>query len=124
MKGSCLCNAVQYQFNAEPGRVMCCHCNQCRKQSGHFFAAIPVLNSELMVSGEVQWYASSDRARRGFCPNCGSFLFWKHLDEDTTSVSMGSLDGTTGLKLEQHIFMAFKGDYYEINDGLPQHDVV
>ena len=68
----------------------------------------------------MRWYRSSEMAQRGFCPSCGSFLFWKHADDPHTSFSLGSLDAPTGLKLEKHIFTAGKGDYYEITDGLPQ----
>ena len=57
---------------------------------------------------------------RGFCGICGSFLFWKRGDEGLTSFSLGSLDSPTGLQLERHIFVADKGDYYTIDDGLPQ----
>jgi len=32
------------------------------------------------------------------------------------------LDGPTGLVLERHIFVAHKGDYYTIGDGLPQNE--
>ncbi len=35
-------------------------------------------------------------------------------------VAMGALDGPTGLRLARHIFVADKGDYYDIADGLPQ----
>jgi hypothetical protein len=35
---------------------------------------------------------------------------------------MGAFDGSTGLQLQRHIFVAEKGDYYSINDGLPQHE--
>lgn len=33
---------------------------------------------------------------------------------------MGAFDGPTGTTLAKHIFVAEKGDYYEIGDGLPQ----
>jgi hypothetical protein len=33
---------------------------------------------------------------------------------------MGAFDGTTGAKLSVHIFVADKGDYYDIADGVPQ----
>jgi hypothetical protein len=32
----------------------------------------------------------------------------------------GALDDPTGLRTERHIFVAHKGDWYEIADGLPQ----
>ena len=34
---------------------------------------------------------------------------------------MGAFDGTTGTKMHIHIFVADKGDYYDITDGLPQN---
>ena len=34
---------------------------------------------------------------------------------------MGAFDTPTGTHLAKHIFVADKGDYYEINDGLPQN---
>ncbi len=36
------------------------------------------------------------------------------------AISAGSLDAPTGVVLEKHIFVAEKGDYYPIADGLPQ----
>lgn len=33
------------------------------------------------------------------------------------SIGSGTIDGATGLTTAQHIFCAFKGDYYDIEDG-------
>jgi hypothetical protein len=33
---------------------------------------------------------------------------------------MGAFDGPTGTRLAKHIFVRDKGDYYDIDDGLPQ----
>lgn len=33
---------------------------------------------------------------------------------------MGAFDGSTHTKLSKHIFVADKGGYYDIDDGLPQ----
>ena len=38
------------------------------------------------------------------------------------SIGMGTVDEPTGLQLERHIYVDFKGDYYDIADGLPQED--
>jgi hypothetical protein len=35
---------------------------------------------------------------------------------------MGAFDDPTGTRLHMHIFTAEKGDYYDIADGLPQHE--
>ena len=34
---------------------------------------------------------------------------------------MGAFDAPTNTKLAIHIYVADKGDYYEITDGLPQN---
>ena len=120
MIGSCLCGQVRFQTNAAPEGIGCCHCAQCRKQSGHIWASAHVPDGELFVEGDVRWFQSSPKAKRGFCPTCGSFLFWKHLDDDHTSFALGALDNDGALALQRHIFTAEKGDYYDITDGLPQ----
>ena len=35
---------------------------------------------------------------------------------------MGSFDEPTHARLERHIFVADKGDYYDVADHLPQHE--
>ena len=122
-KGSCLCGAVQYQVTGDVAGLSVCHCSQCRKQSGHVWASGFVPDTALTITRDdgLKWYASSSTAERGFCGICGAFLFWRQHEEGTTSFSLGSLDGPTGLKLEKHIFVADQGDYYDISDGLPQH---
>ncbi len=122
ISGKCLCGDVSFTVDGPLGRVAACHCGQCRKQSGHYWASSSAALSDMAINGSVSWYEASKAAKRGFCPNCGSFLFWTAHDEDTISFSLGALDEPTGLKLESHIFVADKGDYYDIADGLPQHD--
>jgi hypothetical protein len=81
-----------------------------------------MLVTDYDIKGEVRWYASSATAKRGFCPTCGCFLFWKNNDEDAMSFSLGIIDGPTNLTLTRHIFTGDKGDYYEIADGVPQRE--
>lgn len=71
-------------------------------------------------SEHLRWYQSSASARRGFCGRCGSKLFWQALDRRSIDIAAGSFDLPTGLTLARHIFVADKGDYYQIADGLPQ----
>ena len=122
MKGSCNCGAVTFEVQGTPKAPSFCHCGQCRKQSGGVWSSAYVKDDALIIHGEPKWYASSAKAKRGFCPSCGAFLFWKMADDDTTSFSLGSIDGPTGLTLEKHIFVADKGDYYDIADGVQQEE--
>ena len=121
-KGSCLCGRVSFVVTGNLGAADACHCVQCRKQSGHYFASTNVPRAALAVTGEehVSWYQSSAKVRRGFCSSCGSTLFWDPPAMDWIGVAMGAFDAPTSAHLDRHIFVAEKGDYYEIADGLPQ----
>ncbi len=118
--GGCLCGAVRYVVAGPLRDVVACHCGQCRRTSGHHVAATSALREQVSINGEVRWYASSPGARRGFCPICGSNLFWEAADGGRLAISAGTLDAPTGLRLRGHIFVADKGDYYDIADWLPQ----
>ncbi|MFV1491693.1 GFA family protein [Phaeobacter sp. JH20_36] len=122
IRGSCLCGGIHYETSAQPQGASMCHCGQCRRQSGGIWSSARVPEAELMISGEVSWYAASPVAKRGFCARCGSFLFWKAEDGDAICFSLGSVEAPTGVSLEKHIFVADKGDYYDIADGVPQED--
>jgi len=118
--GHCLCGKIRFHGTYDDSHGLnACHCSQCRRWSGHVWAAI--LPKSMVIEGEPSWYRASDFARRGFCATCGSSLFWQRDGSDIIDVAAGALDNPTGLHLLGHIFVADKGDYYDISDGLPQH---
>ena len=122
-KGSCLCGAVSFEVAAPLHPPDACHCSQCRKQSGHYWASTDVARADLTIHGaeNLTWFRSSEKGRRGFCSTCGSVLFWDPLGKDLVGVAMGAFDQPTDTQLGIHIYVAEKGDYYEIADGLPQN---
>ena len=125
IKGSCLCKGVAFELSGTLRNSVACHCMQCRKTSGHYVSATQVEADQLQITEDetLVWYQSSPQAKRGFCARCGSSLFWRHeADNGATSVMSGTLDGETGLQTEKHIFVADKGDYYEIADNVPQEE--
>jgi hypothetical protein len=68
----------------------------------------------------VTWYRI-ENVRRGFCSICGASLFFDADGQDWIAIAMGAFDAPTETKLAMHIFVANKGDYYDIADGLPQN---
>lgn len=122
--GSCLCGSIRFTVSGELEAAVACHCVQCRKQSGHYFASTNVKRDRLRIEGEenLSWFQSSPNVRRGFCSKCGSWLFWDPPAKDWTSIAMGAFESPTATALERHIFVAEKGDYYELADGLPQNE--
>jgi len=124
VKGSCECQGVMFELTGELRDVVFCHCSQCRKTSGHYWAATQVSkgNLNLIKATSLSWYDSSDKARRGFCSVCGSSMFYERKGIDKISVSAGSLEIPTSLDRMRHIYVASKGDYYDISDELPQFE--
>lgn len=120
MQGRCLCGNVTFRINGPVTHAGYCHCAECRRQSGHYWASATVSDSAIIIAGDVSWYAASTFAKRGFCARCGTFLFWRADNADEVGFSLGAIEGQTGIVMEKHIFTAEKGDYYQITDGLPQ----
>jgi hypothetical protein len=121
-EGGCLCGAVRFRARGALRGVVYCHCSQCRRQTGHYYAATNVADIDLTVEGKecVTWFRASGFASRGFCATCGSALFWKRDGADDISVMAGAFDQPSGLAGDCHIFVSDKADYYDIADGLPQ----
>jgi hypothetical protein len=69
-------------------------------------------------SRSVAEYTTPGGGQRGFCPTCGSSLYFR-IDGDF-SVEAGSVNTPSGGHMSRHIFTADKGDYYTLTDGLPQ----
>jgi hypothetical protein len=125
--GGCLCGAVRYEVRGPLREVLICHCEECRRWHGHVSATTAAAREDLVMLSErgLRWIDSprSDAgARRGFCGECGSSLFWDPPRRATVSIAAGTLDGATGLHAAEHWFVSQAGDYYEIPaDGLPRH---
>jgi len=122
--GGCVCGHVRYRVVAPLADVIACHCRQCRRMSGHVFAATaaPWDAVEITEDAGLTWYASSKTSRRGFCRDCGSSLFFDHGPDEPVGIAAGSLDGDPELKLAAHIYVDEAGGYYTIGDGVGQFD--
>jgi len=126
--GRCLCGAVTYEVVGPLRDVLVCHCEECRRWHGHFSAMAAARKEDLVLREErgMRWIDSprSDaHARRGFCGECGSSLFWDPPGRETISISAGTLDPPTGLRVVSHWFVSQASDYYDLpDDGLPKHE--
>jgi hypothetical protein len=115
LSGRCFCGAVTFAVAEPPSGVIACHCHDCQQMHGTYNPMAAVPRGALSVSGEaLVWFASSAKAQRGFCGRCGSRLFKDNLGSDRVLVSMGSFDGSTGLRLLRNIWTESKGDWYDL----------
>src|SRR3954453_3720746 len=122
--GRCLCGAVSFEVDGPLRDVILCHCVECRRWHGHLCAATSVASDALRLVSDagLRWIDSPDsnaHARRGFCGECGSSLFWDAPDRDTISIAAGTLDQPTGLKTVAQIYTADAADYYDVDPRLP-----
>lgn len=119
LTGQCLCGDIKYRLDGAVIKTNACHCQQCRRWSGHYWPTADIDQDELVITHgaeSIAWYESSKEAERGFCIVCGSSLFWRRVLGDTSyvSVALGTLNTPTDLTIENHIFVEDKGDYYSL----------
>ncbi len=87
--GGCQCGAVRYRCEAL-GRASICHCRMCQKAFGGFFGPLVTGLGLSWTRGKPAWFVSSNKARRGFCAECGTPLAYDYGGDN--EISIGSLD--------------------------------
>lgn len=81
LNGRCMCGAVTWATRSSPTRNLVCHCTDCqRATSAPFTAFIGLLPDQVTWTGMINHYQSSPTAQRGFCPACGTRLYFKSKD--------------------------------------------
>ena len=92
--GGCQCGAVRYRVEGTLSDPHLCHCRMCQKAAGNYF--MPLANAPrarfVVTRGQPGWFSSSDIVRRGFCPACGTPLFYDNTEGNRVNFTIGSLD--------------------------------
>ena len=112
--GACLCGAVRYGAATDSTTLGACCCEQCRRHTGSLLVGLGVMAGAITWTGTPATYRSSDWAERGFCPTCGSTLFYRVTAgamAGYTSIAAGTLDDTAGLVLGHEYFADACGAY-------------
>ncbi len=124
--GQCDCGAVKYEVHGPLRDIVACHCQQCRRTSGHYVAASAAERAHLRLVEDrgLDWYTAVPGFKRGFCTRCGSSLFFEEEGAERVSIAAGSLDCTVGLSLVAHIYTHEAGTYYEIDPDAPGPEAV
>ncbi|MFZ5661616.1 MAG: GFA family protein [Pseudomonadota bacterium] len=119
MEGSCLCGSITVHAPTET-EINVCHCTMCRRWSGGPLLSVHC-GSNLAFSGTQTpvAYRSSEWAERGFCPTCGTHLFYHLLPTDEYALPVG-LFRDPGFELTSQIFIDEKPGYYELANDTPR----
>jgi len=122
--GGCFCGAVRYEVSAPLTQVTYCHCSKCRRWHGHVgaFTAADRDGFRITEARGLKWHTVSPTVKRGFCAECGSSLLFDESPLPKMGICAGTLDEPTGIREKAHIYVASKGDYYEIPGDLLKYD--
>jgi len=127
-KGSCLCQAVSYQFHGPEYVFQYCHCSRCRKFTGSAHASNIIVDPK-----QFEWLSGEDQVGRFehpeashfatcFCKKCGSSLPWLAQSGAAIIIPAGTLDDDPEIKPMQNIYWKYRAPWREAVDTLPQHD--
>jgi hypothetical protein len=129
--GGCQCGNVRYEVfeNDKPRQIFVCHCAECQRQSGSAFGMVMVIDeSDLKITkGKLRTFsrkADSGREVLGaFCPECGTRIFHK-LESRPGAVSLkpGTLDDTSFLEPQAHLWIKSKQKWVNIPEGVTAHE--
>ncbi len=121
--GGCACGSIRYRVDGPVRNAINCHCERCRRFTGHFMAASACSPDDLTVEGEEQlrWYRPTEEpaVAYAFCAVCGSSLFWRSDSApDSISICAGTLDPPTGIVTDLALFGAEASDYHRLDDTI------
>jgi hypothetical protein len=88
--GGCQCGAVRFRVE-RLGRASICHCRMCQKHFGGFYGPLVTAFGLTWTRGAPKWFQSSNRAKRGFCGDCGTPLVYL-ADDATAELAIGAFD--------------------------------
>ena len=125
LTGGCHCGAIRYEIAGEAINHLLCHCKDCQRASGAPVVAwIMVLDEQLIVTGEPSIYASSEHARRYFCIQCGTSLFYSNAEHmpGRVDIQSATLDDPDALPPTAHVQTAERIGWMAEAHRLPQHE--
>jgi adenylate cyclase len=123
--GGCLCGDIRYEITKPAIDSGYCHCKMCQRFSGAPIIAGATFPKDgvRFTKGQPTYYRSSAIAERGFCPRCGSSLFYKPLARRWTDwifVYAGSIDSGFEFPPEWHLGVESHVLWLAMPDELPK----
>ncbi|MBS0454684.1 MAG: GFA family protein [Proteobacteria bacterium] len=122
-EGGCQCGAVRWRASGAPIMTAICHCSMCRRAHSSPAVAWAMFSDEqVRIGGQAKSYASSGEARRGFCPHCGTQIFFTaSYIPGLIDLAIGSMDQPELLAPQFHYWHARHLGWAEFADDLPRH---
>lgn len=122
MDGKCLCGAITYVFDKDPGLVFVCHCTDCQAWTGSAFGTFAIVKAaEFRLEGKPVAYAGAGDSGRAitryFCGKCGSSMYTElEKAPGLVAVNVGTLCGGEGLRPAKHSWVKRKYPWVVLNE--------
>ncbi|MGH6886292.1 MAG: GFA family protein [Geminicoccales bacterium] len=124
LHGGCQCGAIRYRITGAPLLAAICHCTMCRRANAAPAVAWAMFEEAQVVlrKGSPTTYASSSRAKRGFCPVCGTQIsFTADYIPGLIDVTIASLDHPEMVAPTLHYWDAERLPWVHLADDLPRY---
>lgn len=121
-EGSCLCGHVKFRVAGQASNVSSCHCRMCQKASGAAyltFSEFPKGHVE-WLSEPPQWRASSEKAERGFCPNCGAAVSFRYIGSDNVDLAVALFNEPKAFPPTHDIYTESAQAWTQLDPAIPQ----
>lgn len=114
--GSCHCRRVSVTIPADAVGVVACHCGDCQKLHGNFFAMLATSQEAVTWSGQehLSWYESSAQAKRAFCGHCGSRVAKAPQGSPRLLLSVGLFESDLAREIIKNVFTDSKPHWYPL----------
>jgi hypothetical protein len=125
VEGACLCRSVRFRVQLPSLFCAHCHCGMCRQNHGAGFVTwftVPRDQLEVVEGSDVLTrYASSHHARRIFCSQCGSSLFFESEKRpEQVDIPLSNIEGEIDRRPEFHVHFDDRAPWVRIEDELPR----
>lgn len=122
--GGCQCGAVRFEAAGRPEWTAYCHCRDCQR---HTAAPVSLYAGYLrdrvrFVHGQPAARASSPGVERGFCPQCGTPLYYAAPQRFPGEIHLfvPTFDETDGFTPEGHVYWKERLPGFDVRDDLPR----
>ncbi len=123
IEGSCLCGNITFKVDKKNKWCANCHCTRCQRSHGSGFVTwIGVVEHACHISEDtipLKWYSSSKRSQYGFCPICGTSLFYRSEKyPGEIDITLANVSSKHKLKPTGHAYFDTHVDWLVFDDDL------
>lgn len=129
LSGRCACGREHYKINEEPLFTHACHCTDCQRTTGSAFVVhLVVAEVDFEIEGETRMSTIATGSGAGcdlhFCTQCGTYIWcrYRYHQVPVIAVRGGTLDDTSAVSPQVHIFTRSKQPWVRLPDDVPAYE--